>query len=55
MALVTEDLDAVIRDIEARGWWYRESKPQSSSRYVFVKDPDGYDVEVLQAKTAPVG
>lgn len=50
IAFTSDDLDAVIRDIVAKGWWYRESKAGSSSRYVFVKDPDGYEIEILQSR-----
>ena len=50
LALLTEDLDAVIAEVESKGWWYRKSKPAASSRYIFVKDPDGYDIEILQAR-----
>ena len=48
LAFVVDDLDAVVKDIEARDWWHRHSKP--AGRYVFVKDPNGYDIEILQAK-----
>ncbi|MBC8370094.1 MAG: VOC family protein [Planctomycetes bacterium] len=47
IALTTADLDSVIEDVKSKGWWYRESKPGSSSRYIFVNDPDGYDIEIL--------
>jgi lactoylglutathione lyase len=50
VALTTDDLDSVLKDVIEKGWWYRESKPESASRYIFVHDPDGYDVEILQAK-----
>ena len=50
LAFFTADLDAVIRDVEQRGWWYRTSRPGISSRYIFVKDPNGYDVEILAAR-----
>ena len=50
LAFTTEDLDGVIQDVEAKGWWYRQSKPGNSSRYIFVKDPNGYDIEILQAR-----
>ena len=50
LAFATDDLEAVVREVEARGWWYRRSKPESSSRYIFVKDPDGYDVEILERR-----
>ncbi|MFQ5767143.1 MAG: VOC family protein [Acidobacteriota bacterium] len=48
LAFKTKDLEAVVKDVESRGWWYRRSRPQSPSRYIFVKDPDGYDVEIIQ-------
>jgi lactoylglutathione lyase len=48
LAFTTPDLAAVTRDVEDRGWWYRTSKPPG--RYIFVKDPDGYDIEILQAR-----
>ena len=53
LAFTVDDLDAVIADVERRGWWSRTSKPGQSTRYIFVKDPNGYDIEILQAKTAP--
>ena len=48
LAFGTDDLEAVVADVEKRGWWYRRSRPELSSRYIFVKDPNGYDVEILQ-------
>jgi lactoylglutathione lyase len=48
LAFTTPDLEAVVRDVERRGWWYRRSRPELSSRYIFVKDPNGYDVEILE-------
>lgn len=48
VALLVDDLGAVLETIKSKGWAYRESKP--AGRYVFVKDPDGYDIEILQAK-----
>ncbi len=54
LAFHVEDLEPVVARIEGRGWWYRRSKPEARSRYVFVKDPDGYDVEILERRaTAP--
>lgn len=50
IALVVDDLEAVVADVERRGMWYRRSKPTNPSRYIFVKDPDGYDIEILQAR-----
>ena len=52
LAFFVGDLDAVIRDVEARGWWDRKSRPEVGSRYIFVKDPSGYDVEILQSPGA---
>ena len=50
LAFLSEDLDGVITQVESKGWWFRESKPGNASRYIFVKDPDGYDIEILQAR-----
>jgi len=49
LAFGTSDLERVVEEVEKRGWWYRRSRPEMSSRYIFVKDPNGYDVEILQA------
>jgi lactoylglutathione lyase len=48
LAFFTDDLDRIIREVERRGWWYRRSRPELGSRYIFVKDPNGYDVEILE-------
>jgi lactoylglutathione lyase len=48
LAFYTDDLDAVIAEVERRGWWFRRSRPELSSKYIFVKDPNGYDVEILE-------
>lgn len=50
LAFLVPDLESVIAEIEARGWWYRRSRPELTSQYVFVKDPNGYDIEILQAR-----
>ena len=50
LAFHVDELEPVVAEIESRGWWYRRSKPESSSRYVFVKDPDGYDIEILERR-----
>jgi len=50
LAFACDDLDAVIAAVESRGWWLRRSKPSSSSRYIFVRDPDGYDIEILERR-----
>ncbi len=51
LAFLVDDLEAVVADVEARGWWFRRSKPTNRTQYIFVKDPNGYDIEILQAKT----
>lgn len=48
LAFNVDDLEPVVREIERRGWTYRRSKPESRSKYVFIKDPDGYDIEILE-------
>ena len=50
LAFFTDDLEAVVADVEKRGWWYRRSRPGMTSKYIFVKDPNGYDVEILERK-----
>ena len=51
LAFHVDDLDRVISDVKDRGWWFRQSKPTSSSQYIFIHDPDGYDVEILTASS----
>ena len=48
LAFFAEDLDAVIERVDAEGWDYRGSRPETGSKYIFIKDPDGYDIEILQ-------
>jgi lactoylglutathione lyase len=48
LAFGVPDLEATITEVEKRGWWYRRSRPELSSKYIFVKDPNGYDVEILE-------
>jgi lactoylglutathione lyase len=48
LAFATDDLERVVAEVEKRGWWYRRSRPELNSKYIFVKDPNGYDVEILQ-------
>ena len=50
LAFTVPDLAPVLAEIAERGWWFRESKPETNAKYVFVKDPDGYDIEILQAR-----
>ena len=39
LAFYVDDLDAVISKVKKNGWWFRESKSTSSSRYIFLKVP----------------
>ncbi|MEM7246978.1 MAG: VOC family protein [Acidobacteriota bacterium] len=50
LAFLVDDLDAVIAQVQEKGWWMRESKPGNPSRYIFTKDPNGFDIEILQAR-----
>ena len=52
LAFHVDDLDSVISKVKDRGLWFRQSKTSSSSRYIFIHDPDGYDVEILQSPSA---
>jgi len=52
LAFHTDDLEAVVERVEANGWWYRRSKPGRKTPYIFVKDPNGYDIEILEAKAS---
>ncbi|MDP6849465.1 MAG: VOC family protein [Planctomycetota bacterium] len=47
LAFVVSDLAPLIKTIEAKGWWYRQSKPEATTPYIFIRDPDGYDIEIL--------
>lgn len=50
LAFTVDDLESVVADVESRGWWYRRSRPEMTSKYIFVKDPNGYDVEILERR-----
>jgi lactoylglutathione lyase len=50
LAFLVDDLEATVKKVEAGGWWYRRSRPEMRSRYIFVKDPNGYDIEILEAR-----
>lgn len=49
LAFLADDLAAVVAQVEEKGWDYRRSSPEAGFRYIFIKDPDGYDIEILQA------
>ena len=50
LAFDVDDLEATVARVEERGWTYRRSRPGSSSRYIFIEDPNGYAIELLQAR-----
>lgn len=50
LAFLVDELEPVVEEVERRGWWYRRSKPEVGSNYIFVKDPNGYDIEILEAR-----
>ena len=50
LAFFTDDLERTVSEVERRGWWYRRARPETGARYIFVKDPNGYDVEILQQR-----
>jgi lactoylglutathione lyase len=52
LAFHVEDLSPVISEVERRGLPYRASRPELSSRYIFVEDPNGYEVEILERSEA---
>ncbi|QDU85685.1 Lactoylglutathione lyase [Planctomycetes bacterium Pla163] len=50
LAFYVDDLEPIVEKAETIGMWYRRSKPTMNSKYIFVKDPNGYDVEILEKK-----
>ena len=51
LAFYVDDLEPLVEEVERRGMWYRRSKPQMSSKYIFVRDPNGYDIEILENRS----
>ena len=47
LAFHVDDLEAVIAKVESNGWWFRRSKSMVGSKYIFVKDPNGYMIELI--------
>jgi glyoxylase I family protein len=58
VALVVDDLDAILRTIETSGWKAAgkpqtlQSGPNTGKRVVYVRDPDGTTIEFMQQPTA---
>ena len=50
LAFYVDDLEPVIAEVEKRGWWFRRSKPTVGSKYIFLRDPNGYDIEILEKR-----
>jgi lactoylglutathione lyase len=50
LAFGVPDLAAVEAEVKRRGWEYWPGRPEVGSKYLFVCDPDGYDVEILETK-----
>ncbi|MBH10412.1 MAG: lactoylglutathione lyase [Candidatus Marinimicrobia bacterium] len=48
LAFHVNNLEKVISKVKQKNWWFRKSKPSSSSKYIFIKDPDGYDIEIIE-------
>lgn len=58
VALIVDDLEAILRAINASGWKAAgkpqtlQSGPNAGKRVVYVRDPDGTTIEFMQAPTA---
>ena len=48
LAFHVDDLESWVEKVEAAGMWFRRSKPGGRSKYIFIKDPNGYDIEILE-------
>ena len=53
LAFLVDNLEPVVEQVEKNGWWYRRSRPEMKSKYIFVKDPNGYDIEILESRAQP--
>ena len=58
VALIVDDLDAVLQRIAAAGWkaagkpQVLKSGPNAGKRVVYVRDPDGTTIEFMQVRPA---
>ncbi len=43
-------LSADSAEVKRRCWEFWPSRPELKSRYLFVCDPDGYDVEIIETR-----
>ncbi len=53
IALYVEDMDATIKQIRSAGYDLDrgpKTSPSGKSRMAFIKDPDGYSIELLEEK-----
>lgn len=53
IALYVDDMDAIVEQIRSAGYELErgpKSSPSGKSRMAFVKDPDGYAIELLEEK-----
>ena len=53
LAFHVDDVEEWVAKVEARGLEYRRSKPTANSKYIFIQDPNGYDIEILESRVAP--
>lgn len=54
LAFHVDDLEEWVQKVEAKAMWFRRSKPGGRSKYIFIKDPNGYDIEILEHATQKV-
>ena len=50
LAFTVDDLEPIVAKVEAKGLEFRRSKPENSSKYIFITDPNGYAIEILEAR-----
>ncbi|RMF93668.1 MAG: lactoylglutathione lyase [Candidatus Schekmanbacteria bacterium] len=50
LAFSVSNLDEVEEKIKKLGWEYWPARPEVGSKYLFVCDPDGYDIEIIEEK-----